>query len=75
MDMEQRQQIYSQVIAISTLLRKARVTLYSIDPLGAADSPAPYWEAFVKALNKPSDADWGDVALQVIATQSGAEYL
>lgn len=58
-------------------MRKARVTLYSIDPLGAADSPsrALYWEAFVKALNKPSDADWGDVALQVIATQSGAEYL
>ena len=73
MDMEQRQQIYSYVVAISTLLRKARVTLYSIDPLGAADSPgrALYWEAFVKALNKPSDADWGDVALQVIATHSG----
>jgi VWFA-related protein len=73
MDTEQRELIYSNVVAISTLLRKARVTLYSIDPLGGAESPgrALYWEEFVKALNKPNDAAWGDVALQVIATQSG----
>jgi VWFA-related protein len=75
MDMAQRQQIYSNVVAISTLMRKARITLYSIDPLGTADFPghALYWEAFEKGIHKLSDADWGDLALQVIATQSGGQ--
>jgi VWFA-related protein len=73
MDSKQQQQIFNEVIDLSTLLRQGRITLYSIDPLGTADfsGRAFRWQSFVKGISKPSQTDYGDVALQVIATQSG----
>lgn len=73
MDSKQQQQIFTNVVGVSTLLRQGRITLYSIDPLGSADfgGRAFRWEAFVKGISKPNQADYGDLALQVIATQSG----
>lgn len=73
MDAKQEQRIFSDVVQASTLLRQGRITLYSIDPLGSADfgGRAFRWEAYEKGINKPSQAEWGDLALQVIATQSG----
>ncbi len=73
MTSKQDQQIFDDVVRVSTLLREGRITLYSIDPLGSADfgGRAFRWEAFTKGISKPNQADWGDLALQVIATQSG----
>jgi VWFA-related protein len=73
MTSELEQQIFSDVIRFSTLLRQGRITLYSIDPLGTADFGfrAFYWQDFTKGINKPSQAQGGDLALQVIATQTG----
>jgi VWFA-related protein len=73
MDDKQRQQIYSDVIRLSTLLRLGHITIYSIDPLGSSDfsGRAFYWESFQKGPSKASQADWGDIALQVLAVQSG----
>jgi VWFA-related protein len=72
-DQKQRQQIFSNVVKFSMLMRQARITLYSIDPLGAADfaTRAFYWQAFTKGVSQPYQADWGDIALQVLAVQSG----
>lgn len=72
-DAKQQQQIFNNVVGISTLLRQGQITLYSIDPLGTADfgGRAFRWEAFTKGISKVNQADWGDLALQVIATQSG----
>jgi VWFA-related protein len=73
MDAKQEQRIFNDVVQASTLLRQGRITLYSIDPLGSADfgGRAIRWESYVKGISKPSQTDWGDLALQVIATQSG----
>lgn len=70
---KQEQQIFADVIHLSTLLRQAHITVYSVDPLGAADfgGRAFYWQSFTKGISKPSQAQNGDLALQVIATQSG----
>jgi len=70
---KQRQQIFTNVVGISNLLRQGRITLYSIDPLGSADfaGRAFWWEAYEKGISKPNQADWGDIALQVLAVQSG----
>jgi VWFA-related protein len=77
MDAKQEQRIFNDVVQASTLLRQGRITLYSIDPLGSADfgGRAFRWEAYEKGINKPSQAEWGDLALQVIATQSGGVAL
>ncbi|MGB7285040.1 MAG: VWA domain-containing protein [Candidatus Acidiferrum sp.] len=73
LDAKQQQQIFDTAVKLSTLLREGHVTLYSIDPLGTADfaGRAFRWEAFTKGISKPSQAEWGNLALQVIATQSG----
>ncbi len=73
MDTKQQQQIFNNIVRVSTLLREGRVTLYSIDPLGSADfgGRAFYWQSFVKGISKADQTEWGNLALQVIATQSG----
>jgi VWFA-related protein len=73
LDEKQEQQIFNDVVRVSTLLREGQITLYSIDPLGSADfgGRAFWWQAFTKGISKPTQAEWGDLALQVIATQSG----
>ena len=69
LDSNQRRQIFDSVVSFSTQLRQARVTLYSINPLGAYG--ADYYQNFVKGISKPSQTDIGDLGLQVIAIQSG----
>ena len=77
MDAKQEQGIFNNVVKLSTLFRQGQVTLYSIDPLGTSDfgGRAFRWEAYTKGLSKPSQAEWGNLALQVIATQSGGLVL
>jgi len=69
----QEQQLFESIVGLSTDLRRAGITLYGIDPIGAAESPlyALYYQQFVKGVSKPSQVHPGDVGLQVIAVQSG----
>ena len=73
LDTKQQQQIFQSIVSLSTQLRQARITLYSIDPLGAGESSSRvfYYEGFVKGINKPSQAVPGNLGLQVLAVQSG----
>ena len=70
---KQREQIFSEVVRMSASMRNARITLYSIDPLGTADfgGRSFRWQAFEKGISKPSQAEGGDLSLQVLAVQSG----
>ncbi|MGA2356349.1 MAG: VWA domain-containing protein [Terriglobales bacterium] len=70
--------IFHTIVRLSTHLREARVTLYSIDPLGmddAASFQTFYYENFLKGVPSANKVESGDVALQVIATQSGGQVL
>jgi len=67
-------QLFNSIVAASTGLRQARITLYSIDPLGPADAGGvriAFYEEFLKGIASPSKALPGDLALQVLAVQSG----
>ncbi len=74
---KQRQQIFGDVVSFSNLLRSSRVTLYSVDPLGSADfgTRAFWWQEYAGGVNKPNDANLGNLALQVLAVQSGGMAL
>jgi VWFA-related protein len=64
--------IFASIVQISTTLRQAGITLYSVDPLGLGDlRRASYYEEFLKGVTGPNHVDIADLALQVIATQSG----
>jgi VWFA-related protein len=66
--------VFHLAVEISGELRQSRITLYSIDPLGMADAGGlrtTYYKTFLKPVNKPNQVQLGNLALQVLATQSG----
>jgi VWFA-related protein len=74
LDTKQQEQIFATIVDLSTALRQARITLYSIDPIGAAEAASFrtfYYKQFLKGVSKPSQDSLGNLALQVLATQSG----
>jgi VWFA-related protein len=70
-------QIFADVVNFSNAFRAARVTLYAINPLGSGESVfrGTYYEEFLKGVSKPSQVVPGNLALQVLALQSGGEVL
>ena len=71
---QEQEGLFHTIVTISTALRHARVTLYSVDPLGTNDAGGFrtfYYEEFLKGVAAPKDAQAGNLSLQVIATQSG----
>ncbi len=77
LDIKQENWLFSTIIDLSTQLRQAHVTLYNINPLGAAESVARtfYYQDFLKGITKPSQVRVGDLSLQVLAIQSGGLVL
>jgi VWFA-related protein len=77
LDSRQQQQLFSEITGLSAALRNARVTLYSIDPLGSNEGlmRTHFYMEFLKGVTNPSKAEYADLALQVLATQSGGLVL
>jgi VWFA-related protein len=74
LDAKMLQSLFSSIVSISTALRNARMTIYSIDPLGLADAAglrATFYEEFLKPVTAAKRSQAGNLALQVIALQSG----
>lgn len=66
--------LFGNIVALSNGLRMADVTVYSIDPIGTEDSlgaRTTFYEEFLKGVKKPGQVQIGDLALQVLAVQSG----
>jgi VWFA-related protein len=73
LDSKQQQQLFASIVGISSDLLRGRITIYSVDPLGAGESPLREsdYEQFLKGVSKQSQAQIGNLGLQVIAIQSG----
>ena len=73
--------LFTSIIAVSTALRRSRITLDMIDPLGARDEKDQhqqgmnYYEEFLKPVTDAKSVEAGHLALQVIATNSGGLVL
>jgi len=76
-DAKGQEQLFADAVNFSTALRRGRITLYNVDPLGASEGVgrANYWEDFVKGIRKPSQVLPGNLGLQVLAVQSGGLVL
>jgi VWFA-related protein len=73
-----RQGIFQDIVVLSDNLRKAEMTISSIDPLGAADAgqfQTFYYKTFVNGVKKADDAQYGNLALPVLAFQTGGRVL
>ncbi|HEV2485251.1 MAG TPA: VWA domain-containing protein [Terracidiphilus sp.] len=71
--------LFNYIVGISTVMREARITLYSVDPYGAPRDLAmagnSYYMEYVKGVSSPKQTNNGDLMLQVIATQTGGKVL
>jgi VWFA-related protein len=66
--------LFGSIVATSTAMREARMTLYSVDPQGADAAggiQAFYYREFLKPVTSANKVLPGDLALQVLALQSG----
>ena len=75
---KQQDEIFREIVAFSGQLREARITLYAVDPLGTADAGsfrAFYYESFLKGVASSNKVEEGDLALQVLAVQSGGRVM
>lgn len=72
------QRLFDSIVTISAGLRQARITLYSIDPLGMSDAGGSrtfYYKEFLKGVPLAKQVRPGNLGLQVLATQSGGLVL
>ncbi len=74
---KEEDQIFRDIVSFSNQFRAARMTLYAINPLGSGESVfrGTYYEEFLKGVSKPSQVVPGNIALQVLALQSGGQVL
>ncbi len=65
---------FDSITSFSTQMRQARITLYSVDPVGvrnAGTSQNSYYQAFLKGVTKAKKSSPANLALQVLAVQTG----
>lgn len=73
-----RQRFFDAIVSTSAALRQARVTLYSIDPVGASNAGkfgTFSYKDYLKAVTAPKHALPGNLGLQVLAVQSGGRVV
>lgn len=72
-----REWLFQRVVELSTELREARITLYTVNPLGTEEAIGRdfYYESFLKGVTSADKAQNGNLALQVLAAQSGGSVL
>ena len=73
----QRQQMFASMVALSTQLRQARITLYSVDPLATrgVDVRDFSYQAYLKGVSNAKDFQPANLGLQVFAVHSGGLVL
>jgi VWFA-related protein len=73
---KEKQGLFDAIVAATTALLQAGITLYSVDPLGMSNFGASTaYEPFLKGVRSPRQMEGGNLALQVLAFQSGGSVL
>ncbi len=69
--------IFNNIVALTTELHRSQITVDMVNPVGAAADVGRsfFYESFLHAPQNPGDVQIGNLALQVIATQSGGLVL
>jgi VWFA-related protein len=77
LDAKQENELFSLIVGLSTQMREGAVTLYNVNPIGAAEGVGRelYYESFLKGVSKAAQVQVGDLSLQVLAAQSGGLVL
>ena len=71
-----QQALFHTLVGLSASLRRARITLTSIDPLGTVDADSyrtVFYQQFTKGVRTARGMQIGYIGLQVLALQSGGQ--
>jgi VWFA-related protein len=68
------QKIYSSIASMSTALRDAQITLYTLVPVSGVARDYNYLQ-YVKGVSGPEQVDIGDLLLPVLSMQTGGQVL
>jgi VWFA-related protein len=74
LSIKEQKNIFGMVVTTSNLLRFTNTTMYSVDPEGNYDVGSMHtvdWQQFVKPVSRFDKVQYGDLATQVLAEQSG----
>jgi VWFA-related protein len=76
-DPAQGKELLKEAMNYSTMLRQTRTVLYELNSAGADAAPqaTQRYKMYLKGVNTPSKADFADLSLQVLTTQSGGLVL
>ena len=73
-----QENLFNNLVALTATLRRARITLSSVDPLGTQDAisyQTDFYQEFTKGVPSAKKMQIGNLALQVLALQSGGRVL
>jgi VWFA-related protein len=74
LSVKQQKNIFSLVVTASNLLRFTNTTVYSVDPEGNYDVASMHsveWQQYQKPVSRFDHAQYGNLAVQVLAERSG----
>jgi VWFA-related protein len=73
----EQQSLFNSIVTFTNALRTSQVTLYAVNPLGSDESVlrTSYYQDFLNGVRKSQQANPGNLALQVLAVQSGGRVL
>lgn len=66
-----RKWTFNSIVSLTNGLREAHVALYAINPFEIGRSDTFYYQNYLKGVTKANDAEYADLALQVLATHTG----
>ena len=67
---------FDSIVELSATLREARMVVYSVAPSAGADATSSIrYQEYLKGVKSPRESDAGDLALKVLATQTGGKIL
>jgi len=71
-----QQTLFRTAVSLSDALQRARITLYNVNPAGSGGNALKsYYKSFVKGVPTAKQMQAGNLALQVLAYQSGGLIL
>lgn len=74
-DMKQRTWVFNSVVQLTNGLREGHIALYCLDPFDLGRTDPFYYQSFLKGVAAPKNAEYPDLALQVLATHSGGSVI
>ena len=74
-DLKQRTWVFNTLVRLTNGLREANITLYTLDPFDLGRTDPFYYQAFLKPVQAVKNAEYPNLALQVLSEHSGGKVL